>query len=260
MNRTRKIPRSLWILWAFIIIIVVIVTAFYFYPETFPQNERQKLHSEVIPYDVVIIFNPGGWGNASLKEATDFTPILTGIQQALHNLGYTSIVIPYTRTPPGLSGQISDIKELLNSFQNSSRVQANDIQYLIDSFPEKKFIIAGFSNGGGLTDETIKNLIGQPRVSAIMAGVPGWYQTFSSANSLVLNNNGQDSLAVCNTKIMIATIFKAPYEWIWAKLTGRNLSLAISFEFPGHVYPWTSPQVSPPIVKFLENNFKAKTP
>ena len=257
MALTRKPSKLLWILWAFLAVIVLSVLAFFLYPESLSKNEGRRIHDQIAPYDVAIIFNPGGWGNATLEEAQDFTPILRGIQQTLSGLGFSSTVIAYTRTPSGLGGRISDIKELTNSFIYSSQVQARDLKYLIDSFPQKQFILAGFSNGGGLTGKTAENLLNQPRFYAISAGVPCWYQTYSSTGSLVLNNNGKDSLAMCDKGAMIVTIIKAPFKWIWAKITGQDLNIALAFEFPGHDYTWSSSEVGPPIVNFLENNLKA---
>lgn len=247
-----------WISLLILIIVVLSGLVAYFWPENLPQNEGQRLHDEIGPYDVVIIFNPGGWGDVTPAQATDFAPILLEIRQTLASIGYQPVIIPYSRTPSGLSGELTGVKEFLNPFRNTSRVQANDIEYLADSYPQKQFILTGFSSGGGLTARTVKDIANQTHVYSIVAGVPCWYQTYSSANSLVLDNNGQDSLCSCDIKNIALSIIKAPFEWIWGKLTGRNLSIGRAFQFPGHEYNWTSSEVGPPIIQFLKNNFIAK--
>lgn len=248
-----------WPLYSLTVIVVLGGLAVYFWPEALPQDEYQKIHDEAVPYDVVIIFNPGGWGNATLDESKDFTPILNQIQQTLTDSGYSSIILAYARTPAGLSGRISDIKELINSFKYTSKVQQKNIKKLSDSLPEKQFIVIGFSNGGGFTSITMKE-INQPNIYTIVAGVPGWFKTYSSGNSLVLNNNGKDTLSTFNIPVIAFSVAKVPFRWLHAKLTGQSLKFALAFQFPGHEYSWSSPEVGPPIIKFLESKFKPKTP
>lgn len=255
----KVISLKYWLLIALAAIIVLGGLTIYLWPEVLPQDECQKIRDEAVSYDVVIIFNPGGWGNAALSESPDFTPILNHIQQTLSNLGYSSVLIPYSRTPAGLSGRISDIKELINSFKYTSQTQDKAIKYLSDSFPNKQFIITGFSNGGGLTSMTIEGVANQPNICSIVAGVPGWYKTYRSENSLVLNNNGKDSLSALDIRAILLAIIKAPFIWLRARVTGQGLSLALAFQFPGHGYSWPSPEVGPPIIKFLESKFKART-
>jgi hypothetical protein len=51
-------------------------------------------------------------------------------------------------------------------------------------------------------------------------------------------------------------VIESPFKWIWAKIHRQNLSLARAIEFPGHDYPWSSREVGPPIVKFLDAKIK----
>ena len=246
-----------WI-WTPLILAVVLgglLTA-YLWPENLPENEGQKIHDAIIPFDVVIIFNPGGWGNATLQQSRDFAPVLEGMRQTLIDLGYHPTILAYARTPSGLSGKITDIKEYFNDFENISQVQSKDLEYLSLSLPGKRFLLVGFSNGGGLTAKTMSRVHDQIRIDSLTAGVPFWYPTSSSPVTLVLNNEGQDTLAAGDVKEIAATIAEAPFRWLWAKIKREDLSLALALEFPGHVYTWSSPEVGPPIMKFLETNFK----
>ncbi len=252
----KPLSRKHWFWIAPLSMILLVGLTLYLWPETPPENEGQKIFNQAIPYDVVIIFNPGGWGDATLAQAQDFAPVLDGMQQALTNLGYSSTVIAYTRTPPGFSGRISDVKELANSFKYSSEAQARDIENLLVKLPQKQFVVVGFSNGGGLTGRTFQRITDRRHVCAIVAGVPFTFKTYSSENSLVLNNNGQDTLASGDLKSIFLAFFEAPFRWVWAKITGKPLSLSLAFEYPGHAYPWSSPEVGPPIIKFLKDNLK----
>jgi pimeloyl-ACP methyl ester carboxylesterase len=252
--KTRPRIRRIWIPLLAAIILAIFLTLF-LWPETLPENEGQRIDNASRNYDAVIIFNPGGWGNATLEQSTDFTPILENIRQTLTGLGYHPTIIAYARTPHGLSGRISDIKEYLNDFKNVSAVQARDLEYAAGKAPNKRWLLVGFSNGGGLTARTIEVLDGRSNVDSILAGVPFWYRANPSTDSLVLNNQGQDTLAAGDLKEIVINILKAPFRWISAKIQGRDLNLALSFEFPGHVYNWSSPEVGPPITGFLDANF-----
>ena len=229
-----------------------------FLPKSYPAYESQKLYDAALPYDVVIIFNPGGWGDVPLSKAEDFAPIIEGIQGTLKVLGYSSTAVTYTRTLTGFAGRFAGVQEHFSSFKYGSQIQSKDIEYLIDSFPDKRIILAGFSNGGGFTSQTIQNFVNHDRVCSIVVGVPGWYETYSSGNSLVLDNNRQDVLSAFDLKTIAANVIKTPYRWLRAKINGGNLSIALALQFPGHEYSWSSPLVGSPIIQFLENRFEPK--
>jgi hypothetical protein len=225
---------------------------------TMTSARKQVLMDQASSKSVVIFFNGGGWGNTPLAEATDFTPILAGIQDSLMKLGYSSVIIPFERTPAGLTGKIEDVKDYLQSFKYSSQAMANEIQFVTDSFPGKQVLIAGFSNGGGLSDKTMKRLEGNLDVNAIIAGVPRWYQNYNSDSILVLTNSGKDKLSAGNINALTRAVIEAPFKYVQAKIQHRPLNFARSIQIPGHEYLWSSPEVGPPIVNFLRKHFAAK--
>jgi dienelactone hydrolase len=219
---------------------------------------EQTLRDLSASKEVVIVFNSGGWGNTPLEQATDFTPVLAGIQDSLSQLGYSSVIIPFVRTPRGLAGKIEDIKDYLESFKYSSEAMANEVQFILASFPGKRVIIAGFSNGGGLTERAMKGLADRPGVDAIVAGVPRWYQNYTSNRILVLDNNGKDKLADGDIRAIAAAVIKAPFRWLQAKIGHRAMNFARAIEIPGHEYLWSSSEVGPPIVDFIDASFNRR--
>jgi hypothetical protein len=253
-----NLPVSRFFWWFWVHLIRACGSPFLLYPVRLTINESLKLHEAAIKNDIVIIFNAGGWGDASLSEASDFRPILEGMQQNLHRLGYSSVIIPYNRVPPGLSGKMVSTKEQINSFKHTSPVQVKDIQAVASKFPDKRFLIAGYSVGGGLSGKTLKSVADQPNVFGITVGTPGWYYTHSSARSLVLNNGNRDPVSVGDVNTMAKCVFKCPINWLQAKVQGRKLSLPLALQIPHHEYNWESPEVSPHIIKFLETHFKAR--
>ncbi len=241
--------------WFWIYFIRACGLPFQLYPVRLPLNQERILSEATSKHDTVIVFNPGGWGEASLDEAVDFATILEGLQLTLNGLGNRSVIIPYNRVPPGLAGKIISTKEQLNSFKRTAPIQINEILSLAGNFPDKRFLILGFSVGGGLSSKALRILDELPNVYGITVGAPGWYATHSSEKSLVLNNANRDPVSVGDINTIARCVFKCPTTWIKAKIKRQNLSLPLALQFPYHDYIWTSEEVGPPIVKFLEKHF-----
>ncbi len=250
---TRLLSRKPVIFGVVVSLVVLGVVLLFLQPETLLQTNVQKLRDILAVDDVIVVFSPGGWGDASLEQATDFAPVLGGIQRTLQGLGYRSALTVYNRTPTSLSGRVSEIKELLNNFEGVSRVQAQDVEYLVGSFPEKQVIIVGFSNGGALTERVMERIGELDHVCAVVAGVPCEHKTIASENVLVLDNNGRDRLSAGDGFAVAAALIKAPFKWVQAKLAHRPMSFALAIQVQGHDYPWSSPEVGPPIVDFLKS-------
>lgn len=221
-----------------------------------PENEAEKLLPAAISGDVLIIFNSGGWGDTPLEQADDFTPVLMSMQKFIRSLGYSSTVIAYTRTLSDLRGRMAGVKEQLNSFKGGSQILARDVKQLVERFPEKQFIVAGFSTGGGLTSGAMRSLEKVPNVWGISVGVPAWFRTYSSEKSLVLNNSGRDPICAGDSNAIALAVVKAPFRWINARLKGRKLSFALSVQIPHHDYSWSSKEVGLPINSFLEDKLR----
>jgi len=242
----------------FILSLVVLGSlVFLFGPEVFPENlQPPEVLNLVSESDVIIIFNSGGWGNTPLEEAQDFTPIIDGIQETLEEWEYNTLVIPYNRTKDGFLGKVTGTKDLLNSFNFSSVILAEHVEFITDKFPDKKIIIAGLSNGGAFVDETMEKISKKPGVFAIEIGIPFWHETFESDSILRLNNKGEDSLVEGQMRTLIFSLVKAPFKCILAKMNGEDLAFAQAIQAPGHNYSWDSSEVGPKIVTFLRERLR----
>jgi len=245
-----------------VLILVLLGSLFFvFTPEVIPENFQPQDLLDYNPptaqsYDVIIIFNSGGWGNTPLEKAEDFAPIIEGIEKTLKDWGYNSLVIPYIRTKDDFLGKITGAKDFLSSFKSSSEILAEKVEFLVEQFPDKKIIMAGLSSGAVLVDETIEEISENSQIYAIEVGTPFWTKTFESENILQLNNNGKDSLSAGEIKTLIFSLVRAPFKWISSKMNGQNLTFSQAIRVPGHEYFWDSPEVGPQIVTFLENKFR----
>ena len=240
----------------FIIFLVLLGGLFFLFgPEVLPENfQPQEFLDLAADGDVIIIFASGGWGNTPLEEAKDFAPIVEGIQKTLEDLGYNSLVIPYTRTKNDLLGKIASARDFFFSFRASSENLAKEVEFLTEKLPDKKIILAGLSSGGAFVEETVEKISEktQDSVYAIVAGVPFWYNNPESKNLLQLDNNGRDSLVEGDAKSLAPSLIKAPFKWVFSKFNGENLTFSQAVRAPGHEYFWNSSEVGPQIVTFLE--------
>lgn len=231
---------------------------FHLAPVKIPQNEYPKLQAAADGHDIVIVFNGGGWGDVPLSKTADFGPILEGIRSALIRSGHAVTVVPYYRTLPGLAGRMAGVREQLNSFKRTCRVQINNMQRLSAGFPDKIFILVGFSVGGGLSGKTLEKLAAAPNIYGITVGVPGWFRTFKSDKSLVLDNDNLDPLCMGDVKTIAGSVVLSPFNWLRARRKGQQLSLALALKIPHHEYSWDSPAVNTPILRFLNTHFSPK--
>ncbi len=229
-----------------IIILIILGGLFFlFAPEVVPENlQPQEILDVATNKDVIIIFNPGGWGNTTLEKAEDFAPIIKGIELTLNGCGYNSIVIPYIRTKDNLFGKITGVKEFFNSFHNSSKDLSERIEFITKNFPDKKIIIAGLSNGASFVNKTYGKIPEEVRdsVYAIAVGAPFWTDTPESNNVLQLSNKRKDTLVKGEIGSLFLALVRTPFVG--------------AFRATGHDYFWESPEVSSQIITFLESKFR----
>jgi hypothetical protein len=248
-----------WIVLAAIALVIIGLALWFVFivkPQSVPDAAQEKvLLDAAANTDVIIIFNSGGWGNTAIAAAPDFAPILAGIQDTLASRGFSSKVVPFVRTQRGLTGKIEDIKDYLTSLKYSSAMLAAEVDYLLENAPGKKVIIAGLSNGAGLTEKAMQKLGDKPGIYAISAGIPKFYHSYTSDSILNLDNGGKDTLSSGKYWSVVGAIVRAPYVYVRAKFRHENLKFALSIEIPGHLYPWASPEVGPPIVGFIDAHF-----
>lgn len=202
---------------------------------------------------VVIIFNSGGWGNTPLNQAEDFISVVEGIKGTLIEWGYEPVLISYNRTKEDFTGRARGVKEFFFSFDKQSEKLAEQIEYFLEDNPGTQVIITGLSVGAAFVNNTMENLSHSSQVYAIEAGVPFWDDHFNSENILVLNNDKKDTLATGQLRALIWAFIKAPGEWIFAKISGSDLTFAESIQVPGHEYDWSSPEINGEIKSFLKD-------
>ena len=204
--------------------------------------------------DVVTVVCMGGWGTVSLDSADDVRPTVFAIRDSLRAWGLSSLVVPYRQ---GVGGSASDrlahVTELLGFHHIRSRGLAREITDLLQNNPGTRIVLVGLSNGATFAGQTMALLDSelQLRVSAIQLGPPAWEDDLNPPNTLVLDNEGRDPLAVGQFDIQLAGLFSKLGRNLWRGLTGQPTRFREATHTPGHDYAWQN--VSHRVVPFLRS-------
>ncbi|MFA5754964.1 MAG: hypothetical protein WC909_01190 [Candidatus Paceibacterota bacterium] len=217
---------------------------------------KERLFQAGQESDVVIVFNPGGWGTISLEEALDFNPIINEIKSKIEEQNYTVSIVEYQRTKESIIGKIGSIKEILFNFPKSSESFAETIDDFLNNNPDDKVIVAGLSNGATFASSAMEELNQKDEsVFSIELGAPFWENKIEGSNILkIINNN--DILANGNIGELIFSLVKTPFVWAYGNINGEGTSLTEAMNISGHEYYWD--EVGKEITSFIESNFSRK--
>jgi hypothetical protein len=202
--------------------------------------------------DLVILFNPGGWGDNPIEKDPGWQSVLEGIQSQLRSSHVDSLVFIYRRTVNNVQGHLGELLEIFRGYPSKAKFLAYRVQFLTAHNPDIKVIIASDSMGSLISEAAMSMLSNNLRVFSIQTGPPPWRQDISNGRTLVLDDNGviPDSFSRGD----IAEIIKANS----VKLLNQSHSEVDSGKIlkdilaPGHDYSWQYPVISSQITHFLK--------
>jgi hypothetical protein len=204
--------------------------------------------------NVLIIFNPGGWGTKSLEESSDWMSIINGMQKELGSAGFKVVALNYQRTTNDLRGQIHELEEIISGYYSKSNDLSKRVEFLTQHIRELKVILAGESTGTMICDSTMNLLKDNERVFSIQTGSPFWQKNTIRDRTIVVNDNGVipdtfsrgDFFTVIKSSLQSLLGNKQPED------QGKILNVLSA---PGHEYWWQNPKVFSQIGYFLEEYF-----
>lgn len=201
--------------------------------------------------DVVVLFNPGGWGLKDPGKTDGWGTILTGIQGELSGLGYKSAILDYKRTADTIAGRFKEFVELLTDYPSKARDLATRVQFLTDHLPDLKVLVTGESNGTVISDGVMEDLPADTRVFSIQTGTPFWHHSDADGRTLVLNNNGvtPDSFSEGDIPAIVWASIKASLG-----ISEPGGTVLNRLRAPGHDYSWSYPVVYDSITTFLKDH------
>jgi hypothetical protein len=222
-------------------------------------NQLLATYVEARDKDIVVLFNPGGWGWNLQASSPGWQSISVGIESELDSLGYKPLLLDFRRTKETYQGLVREFVELVSDYPSKAENLARRVEFLTTHNPDLKVIITGESNGTVISDRVMHILQDNPRVYSIQTGTPFWHRNTMINRTLVLNDNGitPDSFSRGDIPAMVWTSLKA----LFGVSSPEKEDPGRIFYFlraPGHDYCWQYPDVYSKINDFLEENFGFK--
>ncbi|MDY6918205.1 MAG: hypothetical protein SVP26_09750 [Chloroflexota bacterium] len=201
--------------------------------------------------DFLLVFNSGGQGQGEIGP--EWGSILEGIEGELHRLGYSTMLVVYSRTPSGFWSFIKEIRETFTAYSSKVGPLAAQVDFLAGHMGNARVLLLGESAGAILSNEALGMLEANPDVYSIQTGMPCIYRgALDEERSLVLNDNGvyPDSLSRGD----VWAIFQANLGRIPTYRPEEGHFL-FYMRTPGHIYTWEHPGVHEGITSFLQDHF-----
>lgn len=216
------------------------------------------LYSEARDKDVIILFNPGGWGEKLLEDAPGWMSIMSGIRFELQELGYKFLSLDYQRTEANWGRRLAEAEEMMACYPDKARDLACQIEFLTRNLPGLRVILAAESTGSVIADAVMDILKNNPQVYSIQTGPPFWHKSGMRDRTLVLTSSGitPDSFSLGDFRVIIGNNLKDLFRPSRSPDGGGRV--LNSMKAPGHVYWWPYPEVYSKITEFLEQNFGVK--
>ncbi len=221
-------------------------------------NQLVGSYAEARDKDILIVFNPGGWGWSSLERSPGWQSIIDGMESELDGQGYSSLSLNYRRTSETVLGRIKELVEIFSDYPSKAEDLAYRVKFLTDHIPDLKVIIAGESNGSIISDSVMNILRDNPKVYSIQTGPPFWVKPAVVGRTLALKSNGTvpDSFSSADIPTLFWSNLKA---WLRLSPSEEAPGMVLGYlKAPGHDYSWQYPGVAFQIDKFLEHNFGIK--
>lgn len=222
-------------------------------------NQLLATYVEARDKDIVVLFNPGGWGWDFLDNSPGWESISVGIESELDSLGYKPLLLDFRRTKETYQGLVREFVELVSDYPSKAENLACRVEFLTAHNPDLKVIITGESNGTVISDRVMHILQDNPRVFSIQTGIPFWHRNVMRDRTLLLNNNGvtPDSFSRGDIPAMVWASLKALLGF--SSPDDEDPGRIFYFlRAPGHDYRWQYPSVYSQIKNFLEENFGFK--
>ena len=209
--------------------------------------------------DVLLIYNPGGFGAGLLEDDPEWPSVMYGIQDYLEEeWEYTSVIVEHPRADYAGLGFIEAVDDMRNEYSSTAPILAAKLGFLTKYIPDLRTIITGRSFGAVFANEVMGLLPTNDRVLSVQAGrSPGYTPTFDSDDrTLLIENNGTEADTWRDGNlwaIMQANMGRVPSSS--PPEEGSLQILSWYLRVPGHAYTWDLPGVQNEIIEFLDERF-----
>jgi hypothetical protein len=199
--------------------------------------------------DVLIFFNPGGFGWTELAETREGFSFMDGISAELDKMGMDYLFLNHKRTFRTFNSSISEFLVAASLFPFKAEDLTARVDFLTHNVPGLKIVLIGISNGTLPCDGVMDRLEDNPNVLSIQLGPPSWNNAETDDRSLVLRSNGTipDSFSQGD----MITILRANIEALYGVNQEYTGDIMLYIGAPGHDYNWGYQAVRSQLTKFL---------
>lgn len=203
--------------------------------------------------DFLIIFNPGGWGWASIQDSSGWDSIADGIKTQLAENGFDSFVLDYQRTDNSLNGYTSELSAYFSNYAGKADHLASIVNFITGYLPDLKIIITGESNGAAFGEKVFRKLSENAQVYGILTGPPFWSKEIECERLLVIRDNGETPDSFSNGDVF--TMIRANIEALFGIRPQNEGNILLYIGAPGHDYSWDYPLLKADITSFVSSSF-----
>lgn len=196
----------------------------FYYLNSSVENFYKQISQANKEGEVIIIFNPGGWGVTPPEEAFDLMPLVENIKKNIEDFGLNAVVVPYYRTRDNFFAKLGQINEFFTLFFSQSKKMAKCLENFIQENSDSNILMVGLSNGATFVDQTIKKIPEnmESSVFGIEIGPPFWAKPTDLPNVIFFDKNGKDPLSAGDIPTLLVSLFKNPFQKI--KIVEHNYS------------------------------------
>ncbi|ACZ62159.1 hypothetical protein [Dehalococcoides mccartyi] len=204
--------------------------------------------------DLLLLFNPGGYGYAKLSASKGWESITVGIRELTRSWGLNTLVLDYQRTAHSLTGKFSEVLASSSHSISKAKELSSKLTFLLNYLPALKIVLGSESNGSVSANNTLMFLKENPRVVSIETGPPVWHKGFDHERRLLMRSNGlvPDSFSYGDIK----TILSANFMALFGRSPKSPGNVLLYIGAPGHEYSWEHAEVKKQITNFLTNKLK----
>jgi len=222
-------------------------------------EELTTWYSQAKDVDVLLVYNPGGFGGAPLSQDPEWPSVMYGIQEYLEEgWGYTSVIVEHPRADYAGLGFIEAVDDIRNEYSSTAPILAAKMGFLSKYIPELRIIITGRSFGAVFANEVMDLLPTNDRVFSVQAGRSPSYTPASESDerTLLIENNGTGADAWSDGDLW--TIIQANLGHVPSSSPPEEGSMQILkwyLRVPGHAYTWDFPGLQIEVIEFLKERF-----
>lgn len=221
------------------------------------------IYNDARDKDILLIHNPGGWGNAPLETCMHWErSVVAGISTTLEKLGCSWSLSQYFRGGVGWREHLRDTRDYFRFFSFEREVLAAEVKFLTRHIENLRVIMIGVSQGAGFSNAVMQCLSELKRVYSIELGVFFFHRPrrVVTERTLIIDHNGlvTDAVIEGDFVTMVMTLPMAFLRWVKYRLKGKPVEFSRCIKLAGHDYRWEYPKVSQQIGDFLKVNFGAK--